>query len=413
MAKKIFFNVYAPFNGLVANHDFAGKIISPPYDVLSREEAKILAKDNPYSFLRISRAEIDFPDSVSASEKIVYERAAENFKKLINNRSIIEDEKAAFYILKLQKDDHFQTGVISACSVLAYESGEVIRHEHTRPEKEDDRVKHLESLSAATGPTLLTYRRDPILSDLVTKLSLGIPIIDVHDIYKVRHTIWRICSENYVDELGLALNQIKKSYIADGHHRTAASYRLARDKKMTDGRFLAALFPSDQLLVLDYNRVVRDLNGLSSREFLSKLSTSFNVSVLETPAKPLLRGNFTLYMDGYWYSLSYRDKSRIKGEHPDNLDVSLLNYKILEPLLGIENLRTNPRVEFIGGARGLEGLKSFVDENHWAAAFALYPTSVDELMNIADTGEIMPPKSTWFEPKLADGLISLPLDFTN
>ena len=398
-----------PFHGLVASANSAEEIISPPYDVINREEAKARVAQKPYSFLRVSRAEIDFPETIKSSDEVVYTRAADNFASLINSGALKEDSAPAFYIWQLQMDNHIQTGVITAASVLAYESGLIKRHEYTRPDKEEDRVRHLKALSVATGPTLLTYRPEPRISKFIDELKYNNSIIDVRDLDGIRHIIWRVSNPNTVSELGELLNQIPTSYIADGHHRTAASSRLAKENNIIDGRFLGALFPSDQLLILDYNRVIRDLNGLSIEDFLCGLDKSFELAIVENPEKPRSRGCFTLYTQGCWYSMKIRETFESKSYLPENLDVSLLNSKVLGPLLDIYDLRTDPRVDFVGGARGLEGLKMFIEENNWAAGFALYPTSINALMSVADSGSVMPPKSTWFEPKLADGLVSLPI----
>ena len=398
-----------PFQGLVASVNSAEEIVSPPYDVISRLEAKARVVHRPSSFLRVSRAEIEFPETIKFNDDVVYARAAKNFANLINSGALKEDSTPAFYIWQLQRDNHTQTGVITAASVLAYESGLIMRHEHTRPEKEEDRVRHLNALSAATGPTLLTHRPDPRISELVDELKYYRSIIDVRDLDGVHHIIWRVSDPNKLSELGEALNQIPRSYIADGHHRTAASSRLVKEQGIIDGRFLGALFPSDQLLVLDYNRVVRDLNGLSVEEFMQGLDKSFELSVMKNPEKPCERGSFTLYIQDCWYSMKSRITFESNSYLPKHLDVALLNSKVLEPLLNIYDLRTDPRVDFIGGVRGLQGLKKFIEDNNWAAGFALYPTSINALMSVADSGSIMPPKSTWFEPKLADGLVSLPI----
>jgi len=285
-----------------------------------------------------------------------------------------------------------------------------MRHEFTRPDKETDRVRHMDALSAATGPTLLAHRPDAALAALVDSAAAAAPCIDITGPGGVRHTVWRVSDESAVRSFAAALEALPAAYIADGHHRTAAATRVAHDRGLADGRFLSVLFPSDELLILDYNRVVKDLAGLAPEDFLARIADDFDVQPMNTPAKPGAKHSFGLYLAGRWYALALKAVPDAGAGPQARLDVAILSTRILEPVLGITDPRTDPRVDFVGGVRGMEGLAARVDSGDWAAAFALFPTAMDDLMDVADAGGVMPPKSTWFEPKLADGLVSLVLD---
>ncbi len=403
-------DIFMPFKGLVAASDFAAEIASPPYDVVNREEAKEVAAGNPNSFLRVSRAEIEFPDKVKPTDKDVYKRAEINFRKLIDSGFLISDSIPSYYVLKLQVGKHSQIGLVSAASLSAYNSGSIKRHEFTRPDKENDRVDHMKALSAATGPTLLVHRPVSELADYFKGITNRHPIIDIERPDGVRHTLWRVSDKESINEIRIHLKSVDVSYIADGHHRTAAANRVAEEFNIMDGRFLSVMFPSDQLMILDYNRVVRDLGQYTKDQFLNKLNTDFSVVPLTKPQKPKKNKNFSLYIGGQWYNMELKPTYKSVGDFSQNLDVSLLTNLVLKPVLDIQDLRTDPRIDFVGGARGLEGLEKFLDVNNWSAAFSLFPTSIDSLMRVADNGSVMPPKSTWFEPKLLDGLVSLFLD---
>tara|TARA_Y100001970_G_scaffold187325_1_gene227908 strand:+ start:22237 stop:23487 length:1251 start_codon:yes stop_codon:yes gene_type:complete len=400
-------SIFNPFPGIVASSEMAAAVAAPPYDVVSRVEACDVAMDNPHSFLRVSRAEIELPIEIDAYDKAVYERAALNFNRLINSNILVADTSPAYYIWRLSADEYEQTGVVVAASIDAYKSGYIMRHEFTRPEKELDRVYHIKALSAATGPTLLTHKPDSQLCDYIKLLTDQGPIIDITGPNNVSHKIWRISALESINSLQKILNKLPGCYIADGHHRTAAASRLSEGRDSGGGSFLGVLFPSDQLNILDYNRVIRDLNGLSGNDFLRELELDFIVKKLKEPKRPKKARSFTLYIEKKWYSLELRSESIVPKDPVNSLDVSILSTKILEPIIDLYEPRTNQRIDFVGGARGLEGLKSYVDKNNWSVAFALFPTSIDDLIKVADCGEVMPPKSTWFEPKLLDGLISL------
>ena len=402
--------LFAPFRGLLAAPGRAAEVAAPPYDVVNRNEATAAAAQNPISFLHASRAEVDLPDIDDPYCDAVYAKAADTFSRFISDGVLVRDEAAAFYIWRLEAGTHSQTGVVAAASVAAYEGGRIMRHEFTRPDKETDRVRHMEALSAATGPTLLAHRPAPALMACVAAAAKGDPVLSIDGPGGVRHTLWRVAEPGLMQDLGAALEALPAAYIADGHHRTAAAARVARERGISDGRFLSVLFPSDELLILDYNRVVRDFGGLAADEFLKYLAPDFDVMPMSRPAKPTAPHQFVMHMSGRWFQLDLHVAPGEDAAPVERLDVAILSARILEPLLGIKDPRTDPRIDFVGGARGLDGLAERVESGKWAAAFALYPTAMNDLMDVADAGGVMPPKSTWFEPKLADGLVSLVLD---
>lgn len=402
--------LFQPFRGLLAAPESAAAVAAPPYDVVNRAEAGAHAAGRPASFLHVSRAEIDLDDSVDAHDDAVYARAAANFGEMISGGTLVRDAAPAFYIWRLEIDGHTQSGVVAAASTAGYEAGRIKRHEFTRPDKETDRVRHMEALSAATGPTLLAHRPDAALAGCIDGATAGEPHIDITGPGDVRHTLWRVADADAMAALGAALAGLPAAYIADGHHRTAAACRVAEARGIADGRFLSVLFPSDQLTILDYNRVVKDLAGLTPEAFLARLGETFHVQLAAEPTKPSVHHHIGLYLGDQWYALALHDAVGADTDPVAALDVAVLSSRILEPILGIMDPRTDPRIDFVGGVRGLAGLEARVASGDWAAAFALFPTAMDELMSVADGGNVMPPKSTWFEPKLADGLVSLVLD---
>lgn len=399
--------IYAPFAGIIPAGEFASFVAAPPYDVLSSAEAKERAKGKAFSFLHISKAEIDFEGEVSPYCDKVYQRASKNFAGLLNNGVLIKDNKPCFYIYRMEtKSGHVQTGLAVAAAVKAYNDGRIKRHELTREAKENDRVKQIRAVGAQTGPALL------INKDIAeVKALLGLitardkPLFAVEGDYGVIHSLWRVSVEEEIAALAAAFNSQNEAYIADGHHRSAAAARLAKEEGTVEtGRFLAVAFFESEMRILDYNRVATDLNGLSAEEFLHEIKKKgFDVaeSGLE---KPVRKGQFVLYLAGKRYELNYRGAAL--GDDPvSSLDVSILSRKVFDEILGIKDLRTSERVEFIGGIRGAGEVERKANLCG-GAGFMVYPTAVSELLRVADAGMLMPPKSTWFEPKLADGLVS-------
>ena len=399
-----------PFRALRPPAARAAEVASVPYDVVNTEEARALAAGKPFSFLHVSRPEIDLPDGTDIYSDAVYAKAAENFRRLIETCPLVTEDEPSLYIYRLVMGNHTQTGVVAACSVDEYDADIIRKHEKTRRDKEDDRTRHILELRAQTGPVFLTYRPDRRIDALVTGIAHGEPLYDLVADDGIRHTIWRVPD---AAPLARAFTEVPFLYIADGHHRAASASRAraalrAKDPAHTGAeeynRFLAVLFPADQVQILPYNRVVRDLNGLSPGDFLDAVRKVFFVTE-DAPPQPAARGQWSMYLGGRWYGLTLADGGHELLDPVAALDVSLLQNHLLDPILGIKDVRTDKRIDFVGGIRGPAELERMVNEGRAAVAFSLYPTTVDDLLRVADAGGIMPPKSTWFEPKLRDGLL--------
>jgi uncharacterized protein (DUF1015 family) len=405
-----------PFTAIRPDPAYAAAIAARPYDVLSLDEAVAGAAGRPHSFLHVSRAEIDLPASTDPYSASVYAQAEQAMARLLAEGVLRRDSRPAYYVYRMRRAGHVQTGVAAAASIAAYRSNRVRRHEHTRPEKELDRTRQIEAVGAHTGPVLTVHPPDRVLAELLSEKAAGPAVADAFTDDGVRHQVWVVDSNDAIETIGAAFEAMSAIYIADGHHRSAAAARLAEEHalrgavpRIDDPRFLIVSFPTDQVRILDYNRVVRDLNGATAEAFLARLQDGFEVASSGGPVRPERKGVFGMYLAGRWYRLVLSETSDQAAPIVDQLDVSRLSQRILKPLLGISDLRTDKRIDFVGGGRGLEALVQRVDGGEWAIAFALFPTSLTELMAVADAGEVMPPKSTWFEPKLADGLLSLPL----
>jgi uncharacterized protein (DUF1015 family) len=407
-----------PFAGLRPADGRAADVVAPPYDVVSASEARALAEGRPWSFLHISRPEIDLPVGTDPYAPEVYARAAQSLASMIDAGVLVRDPCACYYAYRLTMGDHVQTGLVAAASIEAYDRGRIKKHEFTRPVKEDDRVRQIEALNAQTGPVFLVYRARATVDDLLAQVTASPPAVAVTAPDGVRHELWVIDKQITVTELTAAFDAMDALYVADGHHRSAAASRVGRARRAADPAhvgdescdyFLSVIFPHDQVQILDYNRVVRDLNGLDGQAFLDRVGEVFAVEVAGSPAKPRSTAEFGMYLGGRWFRLSL-DKAKIPADPAASLDVSLLAANLIEPILGISDPRRDERIDFVGGIRGLGELEERVDSGRWAVAFALYPTTMEALMAVADAGEVMPPKSTWFEPKLADGLVSHVLD---
>lgn len=406
------FPLIRPFAALRPQPEYAAAVAAPPYDVLSSDEARVRAVGKPYSFLHISKAEIDLPPEIDHYAPEVYAKSAENLKRLLDAGILVREDTPCYYAYRLVMGEHVQTGLIATASVAAYDAGRIRRHEFTRPDKEDDRVRQIEALDAQTGPVLLAHPDSDEAERLVAAATAATPIADLTADDDIRHTVWRIDDAAVIERIGVLVEAMPSLYIADGHHRSAAASRVAAARrKMGDASglaeyFLAVLFPARQMRILDYNRVVRDLHGLSPDAFLEAVGKPCAVVPLESAIRPERTGSFGLYLGGRWYRLTVRPELVPAQDPVRRLDVSVLTEQILGPILNITDLRRDTRIDFVGGIRGLSELERRVDSGEMAAAFALYPTPLAELMAVADAGEIMPPKSTWFEPKLADGLAS-------
>ena len=404
-----------PFTGLRPRTEDAAAVAAPPYDVLSSDEARQRAAGKPYSFLHISKAEIDLPPEVDHYAPEVYAKSAENLKKLIDAGVLFRDKTPCYYAYRLIMGSHTQTGLIAAASVADYDTNRIRKHEFTRPDKEDDRVRQIEALNAQTGPVLLAHADSDEAERLVASATAGTPIADVTADDGIRHTVWLINDADTVSRITAVIDAMPSLYIADGHHRSAAASRVAaarRGKSKPDSAeyFLSVIFPARQMRIMDYNRVVRDLNGHSVDDVLKAVGKSCNITPASGQATPKRTGTFGMYLDGRWFNVEFKPEVILSKDPVRSLDVSVLSEQVLGPILGIADLRRDTRIDFVGGIRGLAELERRVNNGEMAIAFAMYPTQMTQLMSVADAGEVMPPKSTWFEPKLADGLVSHVLD---
>ena len=403
-----------PFSALRPTPAHAAAVIAPPYDVVNTEEARALAAGRPQSFLHISRPEIDLPPGSSPYSDAAYAQGARNLERLVAEGVLVRDAEPSFYVYRMAARGHAQTGIAFVGSVRAYEQDRIRRHELTRPDKEGDRVRNIATLNAQTGPVLLAYRANTALSTLVAAAARETPLFSVPGPNDVQHTVWRVAAPARVAELTAAGNALDTLYIADGHHRSAAAARVAVQRRGAPGAshefFLCVAFPHDEMKILDYNRLVRDLNGLTADGLLARIRESFDVTERPSGRTPPEPEAFGMYLAGRWYELKVRPELVPRTDPVASLDVSVLQDQLLGPLLRIGDPRTDSRIEFVGGARGLKELERRVESGSAAVAFALHPTRMEQLMSVADAGKLMPPKSTWFEPKLADGLLSHVLD---
>ena len=402
-----------PFAGLRPVPERAADVVAPPYDVLNSDEARERAQGKPWSFLHISKAEIDLPKNINAYDPAVYAKSAENMQKMIASGILMRDSAPRYYVYRLTMGQHVQTGLVCAASVKDYDSNRIRKHEFTRPAKEDDRVRQIEALNAQTGPVLLAYKSQPELDALLQSVASGKPLYNLKADDDIGHAFWMIEDQAIIEKISKTFDSMKAIYIADGHHRSAAASRVAAKKGGGESAmsqyFLAVVFPHNQMKILDYNRVVTDLNGLSKEAFLEKVKRNFDCVKYNGQMKPATTGEFGMYLDGNWYKLNIH-AGLIPEDPVKKLDVSLLADNLLQPLLGINDPRTDSRIDFVGGMRGLKELEKRVNSGEMAVAFAMHATSMDDLMAVADSNQVMPPKSTWFEPKLADGLVSHVLD---
>jgi uncharacterized protein (DUF1015 family) len=400
----------APFRALRPASSAASRVAAVPYDVVNTKEARALAAGNALSFLHVSRAEIDLPAGTSPYGEEVYALAVKNFERLKHDAPMLEDAPA-LYVYRLRMGTHLQVGLAGGFSIDEYERDIIRKHEHTRPDKEDDRTRHLLALRAQTGPVFLTYRTRPVIDALVSRVMSAAPLYDFTAVDGVQHTLWKVDSLEQ-QQLIVAFDAVPALYIADGHHRAASAARVRRELAGTTGNpgdwdwLLAVAFPDVQLQILPYNRVIRDLAGMTPDAFMTALRQQFTITA--GPAKPVRRGEVSMFLSDRWHTILLGD-SNGSARSADQLDVTRLQDAVLSPLLRIGDVRTDKRIDFVGGARGTEELESPVRSGEAALAFSLYPVDVQDLMAITDAGGIMPPKSTWFEPKLRDGLLSHPV----
>ncbi|MGE5631293.1 MAG: DUF1015 domain-containing protein [Caulobacteraceae bacterium] len=407
--------VVKAFKSIRPTPELADKVAALPYDVMDSNEAREMVKGNPYSFLHVDKAEIDLDPSIDLYDKRVYEKASENLQSMIKKGVFIQDKKACLYIYKQVMNGRAQIGLVGCTSIDDYMNNIIKKHEHTRADKEQDRINHVDYCNANTGPIFLTYRAKKEINDMVNGwVSSHKPVYDFVSEDGIGHTVWVIDDESTIMKLEKEFAAINYLYIADGHHRSASAVKVGikRREQFPNYKgdeefnfFLSVLFPDEQLYIMDYNRVVKDLNGNTSDEFMSKVKEKFEVEPYngEGSFKPSEKHTFGMYIDGKWYKLTAKQGTYNANDPVDRLDVSIMQNNLLNPILGILDPRTDKRIDFVGGIRGLKELERRVNSG-MTVAFSMHPTSIDDLMSIADAGKVMPPKSTWFEPKLRSGL---------
>ena len=409
-----------PFRALRPAPGRASEILAPPYDVLTSAEARARAKGKPWSFLHISKPEIDLDPATDPYDGAVYDKAAENLARMVAAGVVIRDAKPCYYVYRLSGRDPRdsgrmleQTGLACVASLADYASNRIRKHEHTTPLKEDDRVRQIEAVNAQTGPVMMGYPAAPAIDAMVTRAAARAAEVDVTADGGVRHQLWVIDDDAEIAKLTRAVDALPALYIADGHHRSAAAARVAQARGASahsSRYFLSVIFPHHEMTILDYNRVLRDLNGRSADALLAELRKSFAVAPSERAVRPAATGEYGMYLAGRWYRLTIRPELVPKDDPIGRLPITLLSRHVIEPIFGVSDPRTDKRIDFVGGGRGLGELERRVASGEMAVAFALYPTQMADLMAVADRGGIMPPKSTWFEPKLADGMVNHVLD---
>ncbi len=405
-----------PFKALRPEPQLAKQVASRPYDVLNSKEAKIEAQGNPHSFLHITKSEIGLADNIDTHSQQVYDKAKENLTAFISRNILFRENKACYYIYRLTMNGRSQAGLVCGSSVDDYENGLIKKHEFTRPEKEKDRIDHMKTIGAQTGNVFLAYRNvaeiDEVLNGWMKEKG---PQYDFIADDGIQHTIWIVNDDQTIETISqLFKTKVPATYIADGHHRAASAAKvrkeLGENATANADYFLTTLFPSNQLAIMDYNRVVVDLNGLSTEDFLQQLGKDFTIEKSAEAVKPSTVHEFGLYIPGQWYKLQSKPGTFNEADPIEVLDVSILQKNLLDPILGIKDQRTDKRIDFVGGIRGLEELEKRVNSGEMALALSIYPVSIEQLFAVADSGEVMPPKSTWFEPKLRDGLLTHVLD---
>jgi uncharacterized protein (DUF1015 family) len=403
-----------PFKGFRPLPHYAAQVAAKPYDVLNSDEARVEAAGKPLSFLHVGKPEIDLPVGTNLYDARVYEKGKENLQKLIADGILKEDPSPYFYLYAQTMGKHTQYGIIGCVSVKEYLNDTIKKHELTRQDKEDDRTRHVKVTNAHTGPIFLTYHAEPKIDAIVDRVHLVEPLYDFVADDGIKHQLWVISDDRLIRQIIEQFSRVDFLYVADGHHRSAAAARVGKELADANPKhkgdeeynfFLAVLFPHNQLRIMEYNRVVKDLNGLEKDAFLAEVKKHFTVKKSDKQFHPKKKGEYGMYLLGKWYSLKAETKYLNHKDPVERLDVSILQKQLLAPILGIDDPRTNKRIDFVGGIRGIKELEKRVDSGEMAVAFALHATSIDELLAIADAGKIMPPKSTWFEPKLRDGVV--------
>ncbi len=406
--------VVRPFRGVRPKPDFAQKVACPPYDVLSSDEARDLAKNNPLSFLRVNKSEVDFPPETDIYSREVYEKGKENLQRLIADKVMIRDERPCFYLYRLTMNGKAQTGLVALTSVDEYDRGIIKKHEHTRPDKVSDRADHIQILEAQVGPVFSIFKHNAELTGLFARLISGPKTLDFVADDGIRHELWVIADQSAIDALVAAFGRLEAMYIADGHHRSQAASEVARRLREANPNhtgnehynfFLNVIFPDNEVFIMPYNRVVRDTNGHTLNELLEQAKQTYDIASQAAPVAPRQNHQVGLYANRGWYALSSKAGTYDESHPAESIDSAILTKNFLSPLLGITNIRTDKRIDFVGGIRGVAELVKLVDSSKYELAFSMYPVTVEQLIKVADAGEVMPPKSTWFEPKLRDGVV--------
>jgi uncharacterized protein (DUF1015 family) len=408
-----------PFKGVRPEKKLAEKVAALPYDVMNTEEARQMAAGNDVSFLHISRPEIDLPKGTDDHSDEVYAQARKNLEAFMEKGVLVQDQSERYYVYRQKMAGITQTGLVVCAGVDDYQSGAIKKHELTRADKEEDRVKHIDALNANDEPVFYTYRNDPAITKAIEEVAGAAPLYDFTTDDGVSHALWAVSDAALVDQLTKRFAAIPTLYVADGHHRSAAASRVRDLRKVANPKhtgaeeynfFLTVIFPDNEMTIMPYNRVVKDLNGRSVAEFMARVAERFEVTPISGALTPKERHQFGMYLSGKWYELVAREESFAEGDPVASMDVSILQDNLLSPVLGVRNPRTDQRIHFVGGIRGVQELERVVNSGEYQVAFSLFPTSIEELMSLADEDKIMPPKSTWFEPKLRSGLFLHLLD---
>ena len=404
--------IIKPFDSVRPREDVVSKVAALPYDVYNREEALEEVLKEPLSFLKVDRAETQFAKDINPYDARVYEKARDILQTMMKDGLLIKEGKNCFYVYELTMDGRSQTGLVGCAAIDDYLKNVIKKHEKTREDKEIDRIKHVDVCNAQTGPIFLAYRSQQRINEVIEVIKQETPLYDFVASDGVKHTVWKIDNGSDIEAISREFEGVESIYIADGHHRTASAVKVGLKRREENpgytgeeeyNFFLSVLFPHDQLMILDYNRVVKDLNGLDKEEFLSEVAKAFLVEELGIePFKPTVKATFGMYLDGVWYKLTAKDELR-SGDPVEGLDVSILQNHVLTSILGIKDIRTDKRIDFVGGIRGLKELEKRANSD-MRLAFSMYPTSINELFEVSDADKLMPPKSTWFEPKLRSGL---------
>ena len=402
-----------PFKAVRPDPKFVSQVAALPYDVMTREEAQKAVAGNSLSFMHVEKSEIDVPDQTKSNDMLIYQTAKRNFAQMREKGILLQDKAPCFYIYRQQMDGRKQTGIVGLMSAIDYDAGKIKKHELTRKDKEEDRINHVSTVNAQTGPVFISYRERQKLSNLVDKITAGTPEYDFTAEDGVSHTAWIIADAKQIEKIKKEFREVDALYIADGHHRAAAAATVARNRRSQGNpagssneseSVLAVLFPDTQLRVMDYNRAVKDLNGLTPDKYLEKISSCFSVSKNFTARSPQQLHDFGMYLGGQWYKITIKKGMFNESDPVASLDAAILQEHLLDPVLGIKDPRVDDRIKFIGGIRGMDELEKLVDKDGFAVSFSLYPTTMEQIIKVADAGAIMPPKSTWFEPKLRSGM---------